>query len=217
MTWQWAVPIAVAIALGLVTPRLLRALPPPVDEPASRPYVSLATRGFAAVALVLTALAGTLVLGLAPPYWFGWAGLSTVGVVAAMIDARTGYLPSVLMRAGWVLTVAGTAVTAAVLADWQVLVRAAVGAAASAALIWVFHRIGGGFGFGDVRLAPIVGATAASVGWSTLFGALILGGLLGVLWGLVWRALGRGKAFPYGPALVAGPYLALVAAVLVPA
>lgn len=61
MTWQWAMPIAVAIALGLATPRLLRALPPPFDEPEARPD-ALATRGFAAVALVLTTLAWTLVL-----------------------------------------------------------------------------------------------------------------------------------------------------------
>ena len=67
MTWQWAMPIAVAIALGLATPRLLRALPPPFDEPEARPYDALATRGFAAVALVLTTLAGTLVLAVVPP------------------------------------------------------------------------------------------------------------------------------------------------------
>jgi leader peptidase (prepilin peptidase)/N-methyltransferase len=216
MTWQWAMPIAVAIALGLATPRLLRALPPPFDEPEARPYDALATRGFAAVALVLTTLAGTLVLAVVAPLSFAWAGLGTVGVLAAMIDARTGYLPAALMRAGWVLTVAGAAITAALLADWQVLGRAAAGAAATTALFWLFHRFGGGFGFGDVRLAPIVGATAASAGWPTLFDALILGGLLGVVWGLVWRARGHTEAFPYGPALVAGPYLALLGTAALP-
>lgn len=55
------------------------------------------------------------------------------------------------------------------------------------------------------------------LGWTTLAGALLLGGLLGVAWGLTpWQALGRGKAFPYGPALVAGPYLALLAGATLP-
>ena len=33
---------------------------------------------------------------------------------------------------------------------------------------------------------------------------------------LVWQALGRGRSFPYGPALVAGPYLALIATAALP-
>ncbi|MFT3862097.1 prepilin peptidase [Micropruina sp.] len=209
MTWQWAVPIAVAIMLGLIAQPLLRALPPPVDEPGGRPYEQLATGVFAATATVLIALAGTTVLALAPRHAFGWAGLGTAGVLAAMIDARTGYLPAPVMRAGWALTIIGALATAGVTADWSTAARAAAGATATTALFWLFHRFGGGFGFGDVRLAPIVGGAAASVSWTLLFGALILGGLLGVAWGLTWRALGRGKAFPYGPALVAGPYLAL--------
>jgi prepilin signal peptidase PulO-like enzyme (type II secretory pathway) len=61
-----------------------------------------------------------------------------------------------------------------------------------------------------------VGATAATAGWPTLFDALILGGLLGVVWGLVWRARGHTEAFPYGPALVAGPYLALLGTAALP-
>jgi len=133
-----------------------------------------------------------------------------------VVDARTGYLPTVLMRVGWVLTAGGLIAATASTNDWQLLARAAGGALAATALFYTFHRIGGGFGFGDVRLAPIVAAPAAALGWTTLAGALLLGGLLGVAWGLTWQALGRGKAFPYGPALVAGPYLALLAGATLP-
>ena len=209
MTWQWALPIVVAAAVAAATPAILRALPSPSDEPTSRPYDRLATRGFAVVAFALMAACGGLVLATAPQHAFAWAGLGTAGVLGAMTDARTEYLPAALMRAGWVLTAVGSLITAAVASDWYVVLRAVIGALAPTALFWLFHRLGG-FGFGDVRLAPIIGATAAGLSWPALAGALLLGGLLGVAWGLVWRALGRGKAFPYGPALVAGPYLALI-------
>ena len=44
----------------------------------------------------------------------------------------------------------------------------------------------------------------------TAFRGPSIEGIVGALWGVIWRALGRGRAFPYGPALVAGPYLALL-------
>ena len=210
MTWQWAVPIVVAAAAALVAPLVLRSLPAPSDEPGSDPYRPLATRGFALIGFALMAIGGLLVLWLATAYAPAWLGLGTAGVLAAMVDARTEYLPKRLMQAGWALTVAGTVVTSALVGDWLVLLRAAVGGAAITGLFWLFWRIGGGFGFGDVRLAPIIGATAAAISWTMLAGALLLGGIAGVAMGVTWRLLGRGRAFPYGPALIAGPYLALL-------
>lgn len=210
MTWQWAGPIVLAAALAVLTPRILRALPAPSDEPDSDPYGPLATAWFALTAFALMAVAGLLVVWLVPGQTLAWVGLSTFAVLAAMIDARTEYLPKRLMQACWLTTAAGVVASAALAGDWQLLVRSAVGALAVTSLFWLFWRIGGGFGFGDVRLAPVIGATAASVSWTMLAGALLFGGIVGVLWGVIWRALGRGRAFPYGPALVAGPYLALL-------
>lgn len=203
------------VAVGLATPAILRALPAPVDEPDADPYRRLATPGVAAVTGVLVALAGTLAVVAAPVIAPAWLGLIGPGVLAAVVDARTEYLPKRLTQAAWVLTAGGLLACAAWLGPVPLL-RAAIGAASAAALFWVFWRFGGGFGFGDVRLAPVIGAASAAVSWTMLAGALLLGGLLGVAWGLVWRALGRGRAFPYGPALVAGPFLALGASLLVP-
>lgn len=208
---------AVLLAAALVaigTPATLRALPAPEGTPTS-PYLPLATRRFATVVGVLVAAAGLAALLLAPLVWPAFVGLATAGVLSAAVDARTGYLPRLLAWAGWTLTAAGL-LACLLLAGSAPVLRAAVGAGAATALFWVFWRWGGGFGFGDVRLAPVIGAASAAAGYPTLAAALILGGLVGVAWGLIWRLGGRGRAFPYGPALVAGPFLALTLNLLPP-
>ncbi len=216
MDWVLALPTLFAAVVALVTPAVLRRLPAPVDAPRSDPYRPLATTGVAAAVFALSAAAGTLVVATVPGQAPIWLGLVGPGVLAAVVDARTGFLPTRLIQACWLATAAGLVVAAGRLGT-DGLVRGCLGALASGALFWLFWRLGGGFGFGDVRLAPVIGAAAAAVSWALLAGALILGGLLGVAWGLVWRATGRGRAFPYGPALVAGPFLALAASAALPA
>ncbi|MFT3971862.1 MAG: A24 family peptidase [Micropruina sp.] len=216
MTWLLALPTLLAACLALATPTILRALPAPADEPGTDPYGRLATPAVAVAVFLVVALAGTLVVVVAPAEAPAWLGLTAPGVLAAVIDARTGYLPKRLAQAAWLLTAAGL-LTAGGWLGVDSVVRAGLGAFVTGALFWAFWRFGGGFGYGDVRLAPVIGAASAVVGWPLLAGALLLGGVLGICWGLAWRASGRGRAFPYGPALVAGPFLALAGSALIPA
>ncbi len=53
-------------------------------------------------------------------------------------------------------------------------------------------------GFGDVKFFAVVGVW---LDLSVLPAFLLLSGILGVLLGLVWRGLGKGPVFPFGPAL----------------
>lgn len=55
-----------------------------------------------------------------------------------------------------------------------------------------------GLGFGDVKFFLVAGLW---LGWLNLIPFFVLSGVLGVGLALVWRALGRGKYFPFGPAL----------------
>lgn len=62
-------------------------------------------------------------------------------------------------------------------------------------------------GYGDVKFFAVAGV------WldiSAIPVFLFFSGLLGVLLGLVWRALGRGPLFPFGPALAAGLFLCVL-------
>ena len=71
----------------------------------------------------------------------------------------------------------------------------------------------GGFGFGDVKLAFLLGLFTAYRSWDTLivamFAAFLLGGLVSAIL-VVFRIRSRKDSIPFGPYLVAGAYLAIV-------
>ena len=72
--------------------------------------------------------------------------------------------------------------------------RSIGGAAASGGLyliVWFAAR--GGFGFGDVRFAPLIGAATAAHSGTLLVWALLLGSLAGGLLG-IYRLLARDRA-----------------------
>lgn len=214
--------------LALLTPHVLRALPEPPDtaldsdvdglpgpEPADAEvkvrYATLATWPFAVtvggIAAATTALAGTLVPPSVLPVW---VALSTLGVLLAAIDAKTTWLPLPLTRAAWFTTIV-TLLLGGLLGNWSAALRGIGGfmlAGAVFGLVWWLTR--GGLGFGDVRYAPLVGAAAAAVSWSLLAWALVLGSLVGAVVGLIRLITGRGGAFAYAPAILAGGYLALM-------
>ena len=126
-----------------------------------------------------------------------------------MIDARTTWLPLPLTRLGWlamglaILTGVGTG------GGLPLLGRAVVGATAAGLFylaVWRLSR--GGLGFGDVRLAPLLGAATAAGSWSLLAWGVLLGSVVGAAYGVL-RLVRRGPGgFPYAPAMVVGPYAA---------
>lgn len=85
--------------------------------------------------------------------------------------------------------------------DWQILV---IGAAAGFIFGYIlcvgYPKLRGmeGLGFGDVKFFAVAGLW---LGWKDLIPFFVLSGLLGTVLALFWRAIGRGKYFPFGPAL----------------
>lgn len=91
----------------------------------------------------------------------------------------------------------------------EVLEHAGVGMVSYFAILFLFHLISPrGMGFGDVKLALLMGI---GLGWlgASVFNAfylvliaLFLGCVFGIAFGLTMRLVkGRGGAFPFGPAL----------------
>lgn len=212
----------IATVLGLAAGPILRRLPEPdpsdveVDE-IKTPYAALADRrlalGAALTAFALSSISWTLIgAGAQAP----WVVLATVGTLLALIDLRTTWLPLRLTRIAWLLMALALGLMAALSADLWLLVNGCLGAVAAAAVYWLVWAISrGGFGYGDVRFAPLIGAAAGSVSWSMWMWALLLGTVVGGVVGLVRLLRRRRGTFPYAPSMLLGCYLALAGLALV--
>ena len=213
-------PVTVALVAALVvliaTPWVLRRLPEPATEQPDAatkiPYTALATRRFTTATATVT-LGATLVcaLLLPGPALPPWVVLATVGVLLAAIDSATTWLPRRLTYAGWWAMLAALGLSAALGAGGPALARAGVGAVVAGGLYLIVWRLSrGGFGFGDVRYAPLLGAAAGGVSLTLLLWALTLGSVAGAVHGVVRLARGRRGEFAYAPSMLAGCFLALL-------
>lgn len=180
--------------------------------PAPEPGVDLTaldTPSLRATTAVTVLVAGLVPALFAAQPWL-WLPLVAVAAPACVVDARTTFLPLRLTQAGWVATILAVGTAAWMADDIGVVYRALAGAAVTGAFFYVAWR-GGAIGFGDVRLMLSVGAVAAAQSWGTLLAGLLFGSLVGAIWALLRRARGHGSgAFAYGPALLSGPFLALL-------
>jgi leader peptidase (prepilin peptidase)/N-methyltransferase len=211
--WWAALAAALAgLAMVAATRPVLRRLPEPAEASRKLPYRALATTRFVLAAGLIAALLAAVSCYAVPTVALpAWMVIGTCGVLLAMIDARTTWLPLRLIQASWLLMAGAVGLGWPLGGGWQLVTRAAVGAVVAGALyfvVWLVTR--GGFGFGDVRFAPLIGAAAAACSWRLLVWALALGTLAGGVNGLVRLLARRPGAFPYAPSMLAGAYLALV-------
>ncbi|MDG9720722.1 A24 family peptidase [Streptomyces sp. DH24] len=144
-----------------------------------------------------------------------WLLLAPVGVLLAVVDLRVRRLPDPLTLpfAGVALALLGPAALLPEHAgQWT---TALLGALALGAGYFVLFLISpGSMGFGDVKLALGAGAVLGWYGWPTVMLGTFAGFLLGALYGgalVVARRAGRKTAIPFGPFLVTGAYLGVLA------
>ncbi len=139
--------------------------------------------------------------------------LVAVGVALAMIDLDLRRLPNALTLPSYVVG-AALLVTAALVDHQPVrLLHAAIGMAALYSFYFVLMMAKpGGMGFGDVKLAGVLGLYLGYLGWGALgigaFLAFLIGGLAGVVLMFAGHA-GRKSRIPFGPYMVAGALVAV--------
>jgi leader peptidase (prepilin peptidase)/N-methyltransferase len=211
-----AVAIAVMIGMtsGLLVRPLLRRLPEPIPGDGKPNYRGLGSTRFLLVCGTLAGIAAviswlSLPRSVQPMWWV----LAILGVLLAAIDARTSWLPLPLTRVAWLAMAVAALLTALLGGGVWVTVRAAAGAAIAGGLyllVWLISR--GGFGFGDVRFAPLLGAAAAADSWTLLWWTLLLGSVVGGMVGVLRLARGQREAFPYAPSMLVGAYAACLVA-----
>jgi leader peptidase (prepilin peptidase) / N-methyltransferase len=150
----------------------------------------------------------------------GWAvpaylALAFVCLVLAVIDAATRLLPNRITYPAFPV-VAGLLLVASLgLGDLGRLGRGLLAAAAVGGFFLVLALISPrGMGLGDVKLAPTLGLALGWLSWGTVavgvFAAFLLGGLAGLA-GMVALGLSRKSLLPFGPWLVAGALLGVLA------
>jgi leader peptidase (prepilin peptidase)/N-methyltransferase len=135
-----------------------------------------------------------------------WLPLVPLLASLAAVDLDVGRLPDRLLlpAAAW------TVVCIVLLGIQQHSLTGLLAAAAASVLcgasFWAMHLASrGALGFGDVKLAAIVGAAVAAVAWQSLVWALLGACALG----LVWAGITRRREIAFGPWLAFGAIVAV--------
>lgn len=169
------------------------------------PLVELAT------GLVFALVAGVVGVSTELPVLLALAYFS---IVLSAIDLDTQRLPDPLVLAFGVAVVASIVLAALASTDGWAAIRAVIGAVALGAFYFVAFLIyPRGMGFGDVKLALVLGATLAWFGWAQLlvgaFAAFLWGAVVGLI-AMTIRRQGRGLRIPFGPWMFVGAWTGLV-------
>ena len=220
-----AVVIAVVTALGLATGIVLDGVIAGYSgsgRPArtASPRVPLVRAGtalfFALVALQFASRGApgepqaSAALWALPAFLF----LAAVSVALAAIDIGVRRLPDRIVLPSIVVGVVLLGIAGIGDGDWVQLVRAVAGGAALfvfyLALVLAYPR---GMGFGDVKLAALLGLYLGWTGWDALVvgavAAFLLGGVFTAVLVLLRRA-DRATSIPFGPWMLLGAWVGIL-------
>jgi leader peptidase (prepilin peptidase) / N-methyltransferase len=139
--------------------------------------------------------------------------LAAISVVLALIDLDTHTLPNRIVLPSYIVGFALLGAASVLSGDYGALLRAGIGMVA----LWLAYlamalAYPGGMGFGDVKLAGVLGLYLAWLGWEPLvvggFAAFLLGGLFSIGL-LVTRKAGRKSGIPFGPWMLIGAWVGI--------
>jgi len=136
--------------------------------------------GLGIMAAVVTAIATTT---LPAALWAPWLVLAIGGSLLACVDGATTWLPNQIMYPTWAAMAAAVAIVGATAGPWSAvrLLACAAGWGLVFWLVWLLAR--GRMGFGDVRLAVLLGAGSGVSGWGGSYLCLLAATVLGAVWG----------------------------------
>ncbi|MHB8450093.1 MAG: prepilin peptidase [Mycobacteriales bacterium] len=141
--------------------------------------------------------------------------LAAIAVALALIDLDVKRLPDVIVLPSYGVAAILLGTAAAVHHDATPALRAIEAMAACYggyfALALLYPK---GMGFGDVKLAGLLGLYLGFMGWPAvavgMFSGFLLGGVVGVVL-MATRRAGRKSAVPFGPFMLAGAFIGIYA------
>jgi leader peptidase (prepilin peptidase) / N-methyltransferase len=158
-------------------------------------------------------------------WWLGWSWavpafwyLAAVSIALTLIDLDVRRLPDAIVLPSWAVGLVLLTLAAWNPGGdpaWWSLVRAMLGALAmGASYFLILFAYPQGMGFGDVKLAVLLGLYLGWVGWSAVvigwFAGFLIGALIGVVM-LLTRRAGRRNELAFGPWMLVGGWVGLAA------
>jgi leader peptidase (prepilin peptidase)/N-methyltransferase len=214
----WAVIVLALLGAG-VGARLQRVLADaPYRSPQERDRPKPSHTGWLVIAVALTWASFTFRFGgyahwsLLPAYLY----LGAVGSALTLIDLDVHRLPDVIVLSSYPIAVVLLLVPTVVTGQWGNLVRALLAALVLFVVYFVLALVspgGGGLGFGDVKLAGVLGLLLGWLGWGpvivSVLAAFISGGVLALVLLLSGR-VSRSSHIAFGPSMILGAWVALM-------
>lgn len=147
------------------------------------------------------------------PTAFAFAGLAVITPPLTVIDIKHHRLPNALTAAGAIWATACAGVLSISSGSLQPLLTSLTcGAACAGGMLLLALVSKGGMGMGDIKLAGVIGLVLGLVAWTTAVAAIVWAFVLGSAVALLLIVMGkaqRGTAVPFGPMLIAGPWVVL--------
>lgn len=154
---------------------------------------------------------------LLPAYLY----LGAVGAALTLIDLDVHRLPDLLVLPSYPIALVLLLVPTVVTGLWGAMLRAVLAGLALFVLYLVLALVspgGGGLGFGDVKLAGVLGLLLGWLGWGpvlvSVLAAFVTGGVIALVLLVVGR-VSRSSHIAFGPSMILGAWVALMFPVVV--
>jgi leader peptidase (prepilin peptidase)/N-methyltransferase len=153
-------------------------------------------------------------IAVATPVVIAFLYLAAISVVLTLIDIDVHKLPNAIVLPSYGVAAVLLLLESVLSNDYGDLLRAGIGMAALFLFYFLLAFVyPGGMGFGDVKLAGVLGIYLGWLGWGNLivgaFAAFLLGGLFSI--GLIiFRRAGRKSKVPFGPWMFLGAWIGIL-------
>lgn len=149
---------------------------------------------------------------LLPAYLY----LGVIGAALTFIDLDVHRLPDLIVLPSYPIALVLLLVPTVVTGQWSSWLRAALAGLVLFTVYFVLALVspgGGGLGFGDVKLAGLLGLLLGWLGWApvivSVLAAFVIGGVIALTLLLTRRAT-RSSHIAFGPSMILGAWVALM-------